>query len=1251
MYKNHIAKEIVDFWYTIELLTQEKFPKQDTFNRRITNKVREYSINVHNTDPKGVAANAFTIFSPLKSSTEINSIIEKGDRSYKFHPEKSGIGHICYGKVQREELVQKLYQVLGVEDKRQEKETDEIALFSFKRNLEGALELNSLQISPLIWGINQCMKNPFAIDKSITKSAYDHEIEILVKKMPDDLSVNSDFIQFLFDTIHERFVLPLKLGTPVKNEGLFVYSRYNNEKTKHKEDGLQTDVSQLSRSFYSEDLSMISRHFDMSLPLSGMRLEVFDYITDRYQQSVGSYKRTHKHIDIRSNKKELESILDVSNISLSKWPSMFKPALMQQVAINYMTKEDSTQHIFSVNGPPGTGKTTLLKEIIAHNIVERAQKLSEYTQSDDAFDAFRFVGQDGNEVQYDKFIRKYHGFKDSSINEYSMLVASNNNAAVENITVELPGSKSLLKGLRKPSSNQSENAKALNDIANMFDINTCKDSLMFKEYKTNPDFGKEENEKAKKWFEDSHKDVYFSWLAHKLQGGNNEVEMSEVETWGLISAPLGKRSNLKKYYYNVIKHFVDYAMKLPSDCKSFEDAYSKSRRAFISQYKKVESLKETLIKDLEKEDVFEKNKAKLNRALDRLGNQEILIRQKINKLEDTRNNLEGNKFQLEGRLDNEQSDKLKTEDALSLLSVDIKNCEEKKRIISDLIEGLKKEVGIIDKVLYKFLNKESEKHVEIKSQQLRLTDVCNALIKFKEKCTESEKNLLQTGMKIRNIEREFEGLVSQLVDVNDKIILQNEKVSEIKVEVVEINNQIAKGLKDLSKHLTMMADTRAILDDSFWLNLSSEEKKASTDAQLTNPWVTEAFNREREKLFYASLQLHKYFILSSQACRRNLYFLGMMWGYKENNEGNVPNFSSQHKNEAYDKLLSTLFLLTPVISTTFASVGRFLNNARGEDSIGVLIVDEAGQAPPQIAAGALWRSKRAIIVGDPKQVEPVVTSDSEIIMKAFSNEVLSNYLDKSASVQSYADSINPIGSIIKDKLSPEDNGEWVGCPLVVHRRCIEPMYGLSNKLSYGDTMKYQTAEPPEKDTQLHVLENSCWIDVQGSEVGQKNHFVKNQGDVIRKLVQKSFEKYKLMETDPSKQKPKLYIISPFTTVVKGIKAHLKADKTLKSFPCFEEWLNDSVGTVHKFQGKEAHEVLLALGCDKKAMGAVKWVNKNILNVAATRAQYKFYIVGDLNVWTESSIFKLASEFLERKEMDVCVKESGSQLLEDNNNVS
>lgn len=108
--------------------------------------------------------------------------------------------------------------------------------------------------------------------------------------------------------------------------------------------------------------------------------------------------------------------------------------------------------------------------------------------------------------------------------------------------------------------------------------------------------------------------------------------------------------------------------------------------------------------------------------------------------------------------------------------------------------------------------------------------------------------------------------------------------------------------------------------------------------------------------------------------------------------------------------------------------------------IGTLVIDEAGQAQPQMAVGALYRARKAIIVGDPKQVEPVVTDDLKLLKEAYSEPVFANYKNKSLSVQSCADIMNPFGTSY-------DNGtdypDWVGCPLLVHRRCISPMYEIS----------------------------------------------------------------------------------------------------------------------------------------------------------------------------------------------------------------
>ena len=103
----------------------------------------------------------------------------------------------------------------------------------------------------------------------------------------------------------------------------------------------------------------------------------------------------------------------------------------------------------------------------------------------------------------------------------------------------------------------------------------------------------------------------------------------------------------------------------------------------------------------------------------------------------------------------------------------------------------------------------------------------------------------------------------------------------------------------------------------------------------------------------------------------------------------------------------------------------------------MLIIDESGQAVPQSALGAIYRTRRAVVVGDPLQVEPVVTIPKVLIdILADSTGVAKAYKMIENSAQTFADNMNEFNGMIGKRR--------VGCPLVVHRRCIEPMFSISN---------------------------------------------------------------------------------------------------------------------------------------------------------------------------------------------------------------
>lgn len=279
-------------------------------------------------------------------------------------------------------------------------------------------------------------------------------------------------------------------------------------------------------------------------------------------------------------------------------------------------------------------------------------------------------------------------------------------------------------------------------------------------------------------------------------------------------------------------------------------------------------------------------------------------------------------------------------------------------------------------------------------------------------------------------------------------------------------------------------------------DLKSTDSKKKSHAHAWNPLFQgkefEVYNAMRELLFYDALKFMEAFVLHSSSLKADVGLLLRLW-HVDSTPLSIQDTDEKRKKKTYQELgtalLQALSLIVPVVSTTFASVESFLKNVVKPNSLGMLIVDEAGQAPPMVALGALYRSSSAMIVGDPKQIAPVVTDELEQIKKFYRlgkrnptdgsfepepKDSLEPYKDSKdsavqGSVQSFADGINHFGTCM------ENENDWVGSPLLVHRRCASPMYDISNDLSYGGKMLKGTGKV--KKTAEFLSDYSLWIDV------------------------------------------------------------------------------------------------------------------------------------------------------------------------------
>lgn len=451
---------------------------------------------------------------------------------------------------------------------------------------------------------------------------------------------------------------------------------------------------------------------------------------------------------------------------------------------------------------------------------------------------------------------------------------------------------------------------------------------------------------------------------------------------------------------------------------------------------------------------------------------------------------------------------------------------------------------------------------------------------------------------ISTLEEQRELIPTEINKIENHIGKLKDNLNKLDSEHAAIDNQLQK----CSKIISDMEGLKQWYSPTPYKGLWS---LPDAELQMQSPWIHQELQDVRTELFVDAMNLHKSFILNSSS-------------YISNNMRAIKYVvtSGSWPIKSYDLLphiWTTFFLVVPTISTTFASFSNLFGKL-DVNSIGYLLVDEAGQSAPQVAAGAIYRAKRSIIVGDPLQIQPVVT-----IPRAINQALLDYYkVDKEwdileESVQTLSDRVNKYGTF----LGRENNAQWIGCPLRVHRRCMEPMFSVANKIAYDNLMIQATNCRPSVIEEF--VKGSKWINVQDSEFD--GNWSLDEGKIALQLLSKIIQSTNSL--------PSLYIISPFKQVAYNMKKHIKDNAssfnnflTLGQNSQLFSWINKSIGTVHTFQGKQADVVIVLLGGNPSKPGAINWASRypNILNVAITRAKNLVFVVGDHKTWSNKAHF-------------------------------
>ena len=396
------------------------------------------------------------------------------------------------------------------------------------------------------------------------------------------------------------------------------------------------------------------------------------------------------------------------------------------------------------------------------------------------------------------------------------------------------------------------------------------------------------------------------------------------------------------------------------------------------------------------------------------------------------------------------------------------------------------------------------------------------------------------------------------------------------------------------------------------LRTPGRDFRDDADWQLKSVWNDEELSRLRSLLFLQALKLHEWTI---KACPREFTA----------NISVITRFLRGVPTEDADpeEIWNALFFMVPVVSSTLASFSR-LFAGMGHASLDWVLLDEAGQASPQSAAGALWRARHAAVIGDPQQIEPVVPQPAALIdtlkerIKASDSKYRNVIFEKWSPLGQSAQTLADRGAELGTWMDSAGRRVWTGFPLRAHHRCAEPMFSIANRIAYDSQMVQARRAFPAVSSPLG---RSRWLNVQGHTADTQ--LVQEELACLRRCMMAFQSDWPVIEGQDGPREASVFVISPFRKVA----WHCRS--LLRSMDIPEERVR--CGTIHTFQGREADIVFLVLGSSpgQVGWGSRQWASRtpNILNVALTRAKSLIYVIGNWHDWRRHPFFDVLSEEL------------------------
>jgi hypothetical protein len=311
-------------------------------------------------------------------------------------------------------------------------------------------------------------------------------------------------------------------------------------------------------------------------------------------------------------------------------------------------------------------------------------------------------------------------------------------------------------------------------------------------------------------------------------------------------------------------------------------------------------------------------------------------------------------------------------------------------------------------------------------------------------------------------------------------------------------------------------------------------------------------------------------------------------------------------------VVSTLFMLPAELTVKkFAEKGRYLDDYL-YDFADLLIIDEAGQVLPEVAGASFALSKRALVIGDTYQIEPIWSIPRCVdIGNLIHAQVIVNIdVDCAYEQLSILGKTAASGSVMQIAQNAcryhYDPELARGMFLYEHRRCFDEIISYSNELCYHGKLK------PKRGSWLkNGLPPMGYLHVNGlCEVNRGG----SRQNVLEAETIASWVFLNQKELTERYQKPLheiVAVVTPFSAQVvillQMFKAHsLQAGKGTNEM---------TIGTVHSLQGAERPVIIFSSVYSKHEDGQFIDSSPSMLNVAVSRAMDSFLVFADMDVFT------------------------------------